>query len=1688
MMRFFLLIGLFLMINGAFAQTMEKPVIKEVHTEWMVKGQDYWMIPVAQKGIYRISFLELTKNGFPNVFDTLNYQCQLFSLGVSIPLYTHLGKDLSSDSYLEFYGEGDEGKSDDLLFKEEQFNRLNPLFSLFTDTAYYFLSWQKKRNDSGIKVSMNDRPLLKKWEPATLLLKEQVVYQDRQMKVFQKWVGVDWVTSSFEKEGFASDWYNTLITEISAPGIANYNKFLNEREKVKASLNVHLITNDFEGTHNLQFFINGHLIGSDSFPFSTIKTYVFKIDADMLREFNAVLVRTTNGEYDKFAIGCVTLSYPAFETRLSHSFDILNKDNNHLPFGIQTKEKLTNLVIWDLAGGGTYHTQTDENGMFFVENGISKTNRKYFIQAENNVHWLNLPQYSTSLVALPPLDIDLLFISNPILWADKNGNQPLAEYLNYRKSATGGSFNPWLSNIKQLEIQYAYGIPNHPLAIRGFINTLIQHHYDLKAILLVGKGREYRDIRKPLDGNNGNSEENLPSLIPTWGYPGSDAMLVSSFENNLPWVSFGRIPAVLPEEITLFLKKVILFEKKSEIEAGWVKNVIQLGGGTYEPEKKYIREVLENFEIILDQLPWSPKTISFFKEKDTPVFIPYSRQFFDEVNTGVGLIIFLGHSTAGTFDFNIDNPGLYENGFKQPLFLSLGCYAGNHFTAFRSQGERFIFYPEGGAIAFAATRGIGFLHLLAEMGRVIIEGMKGESGFPSWGTVIHKGILRLMKGNHLPQYAMAQQLTFQGDPVVCLPVPVSPKPAFLQKALVISPHPVLVTADSFLLEWEMLHLGIEPLESLKLEISLKGSEEFTLFNDFIYPTSGENKIRIKCPVPPGINKGIFRLCLKYVQQSWKRDNGKLQTENLNVNYTHEDGLEGLPVTFENRLFIPLSPIDNGLLKEDKNFALFRTTEDISEQEIHIEWKGDKLYVEESAMASMDLENGVLHQTLLFEKDHSVVRGLIPFSLSVGEVYDWRAYPAGTSPDLLKILPFQSFTYDNLSQYNLSLSTKKQLSEGKLHGINWKEDGNKSNSWVFSPVYNTLLIRNKRYDDENPPEFIQNGQPIGSPWPWLLTAAIQVMVWDTIAGNWLKNPPGGLYHSKSNGNAMNAWVFDTRNSLGRQGLISFLEQGIPSGAYVSIYSAQAKMDGDYQPERWEEDALIYGKDLFSVLENVGATKIRELKIKGAVPYIFHFRKGYGKLEESIASYPNDIIYAQCYPSKVWHNGTFISPFLGPALEWKQLQMDLNEEIDVSDTVDVEISGFNPSHPLFKPIFAVRKGLTQGTKQCIFYADDFFLSEKDSLLAVKLGIPSGQPPKKGWPFFQVKLNITNRLRRTPLSLNKIQAVFLPLPEFTTNLKSGTWKDSLTTDADLSIVWEIENLSALKIDSLILFYDIVQGNTLVSSHSETFSSLFPFEKRDVSWQLPGVKLESEFDLVWYWGLPGNDFFPANNKGRIKGIKMPDRFKVDFSIQSDGELLQQGGFLSQRPQCEIEILITGDVNGTTLDSFNVISSLTLPNGLIKPIIWRYEATEIRMEKQGNGQKISLYWKPYFEQTGIYKMNIQWQNYSENWIFEVTRPQEITHFMNYPNPFSNFTRFQYTLSKGENIDACNIQIFSITGELVRQLNEAELGPLKAGTHLTTGGWDGKDHVGDALANGIYIYKVALLNKHLMGKMVLMNP
>ncbi len=48
----------------------------------------------------------------------------------------------------------------------------------------------------------------------------------------------------------------------------------------------------------------------------------------------------------------------------------------------------------------------------------------------------------------------------------------------------------------------------------------------------------------------------------------------------------------------------------------------------------------------------------------------------------------------------------------------------------------------------------------------------------------------------------------------------------------------------------------------------------------------------------------------------------------------------------------------------------------------------------------------------------------------------------------------------------------------------------------------------------------------------------------------------------------------------------------------------------------------------------------------------------------------------------------------------------------------------------------------------------------------------------------------------------------------------------------------------------------------------------------------------------------------------------------------------------------------------------------------------------------------------------------------------------------------------------------TVTGKIVREVTQDELGPIKIGNNLSSFEWDGKDEYGDQLANGVYLYKV----------------
>ena len=77
----------------------------------------------------------------------------------------------------------------------------------------------------------------------------------------------------------------------------------------------------------------------------------------------------------------------------------------------------------------------------------------------------------------------------------------------------------------------------------------------------------------------------------------------------------------------------------------------------------------------------------------------------------------------------------------------------------------------------------------------------------------------------------------------------------------------------------------------------------------------------------------------------------------------------------------------------------------------------------------------------------------------------------------------------------------------------------------------------------------------------------------------------------------------------------------------------------------------------------------------------------------------------------------------------------------------------------------------------------------------------------------------------------------------------------------------------------------------------------------------------------------------------------------------------------------------------------------------------------------------------------------------------------NYPNPFTTSTEFMF-----EHPFSCNqldvqIQIYTVSGKLVKSINETI---NTEGFRVNNIFWDGKDTFGDQLAKGVYIYRVVV--------------
>ncbi|MBK9336442.1 MAG: type IX secretion system sortase PorU [Lewinellaceae bacterium] len=89
-----------------------------------------------------------------------------------------------------------------------------------------------------------------------------------------------------------------------------------------------------------------------------------------------------------------------------------------------------------------------------------------------------------------------------------------------------------------------------------------------------------------------------------------------------------------------------------------------------------------------------------------------------------------------------------------------------------------------------------------------------------------------------------------------------------------------------------------------------------------------------------------------------------------------------------------------------------------------------------------------------------------------------------------------------------------------------------------------------------------------------------------------------------------------------------------------------------------------------------------------------------------------------------------------------------------------------------------------------------------------------------------------------------------------------------------------------------------------------------------------------------------------------------------------------------------------------------------------------------------------------------------------------LAHVLNYPNPFSTNTSFQFEHNLAGQILDVQISIFSVSGKLVKTI--LHTAPAD-GFRVTDISWNGKDEYGDNLARGVYLYRVKVRGTDIAG-------
>ncbi|MGB0982594.1 MAG: C25 family cysteine peptidase [Saprospiraceae bacterium] len=1606
--------------------------------EWINHSQTYLKIEISSDGIYRLDGQTLSNSGVPIAgIQGSNYQ--VFHLGEEIPIRTSTNNSFGNSDYIEFFGERNRSWLDSFLFEHPSQDLLNPYYSLFTDTSAYYVTWNPSA--AGLRFQNVTNNLT---SPPT---KEDYFWYDKideyhNAHIKKRKDGYKY-DSKFEIEGFAGSLSNNKTQNVAIPNLFTGGP--------NSSLTIRMAVGE-DGQHQQLVKIDGTTYVDESFYGFQFKEYNLPLTTASLGNLVEVKTENTFDNRDKSAISFIKITYPrTFNFENTDYFDFYIKANNTSTY-LEIDDfnaSNANPILYDLTNQ-IYINATYDAASSKVKVVLPPSTQKRHLILVNSVSGYQnvLTLQATNFINFAQLDHDYIIISNSRLFSDPtSGVNHVQEYADYRASALGGNYSSIVVDIKDLEEQFTYGIRRTPVSIRNFGHFIKKNWTNPKYVFIIGKAIEYKYLRT----NAGLANYYSSYFLPTHGFLGSDNLLLSFPNTNIPIIPIGRLAALSPNEVRIYLDKVKKHEDNQSLsqtieDKSWMKRVVHLGGG--DPSiQNTIKNSLRTFGTELENSEYGAEVITFLKTSSDPIQISQTQRLTNTINDGVSIMTFFGHSYAGGFDVSLDEPSFYENEGKFPLIISYGCYTGRIHASFRGISEGFLFEENKGAIAFMSANGFATISQLNIFG---LEFYK-QIGEVNYNNGIGNALLQTNQNTQSSLGEIPRSMTLHGDPAILLNTHPGADYVVDRSSVVLSPNTIDIQEDSFALSFDVVNIGSNPTLTfigIKVTQQFPSGEFFIIKTDSIISPAFRKNITYNLPTLGENSVGLNRF---FIEVDYENEVNELPSPEAESNNSLVDnnGMLGVPVFFSSSNINPIYPDNYGIVG-NQNITLKAAPSNVLA-------KSQTYIFELDTTANF---NSTFKQQTKITQNGGVIEWQPNVNYQDSTVYYWRV-----SPDSISTLSYtwnmSSFIYINNIDKGFNQSHYYQYQKNSYSNTRLKDNTRKID---FIDDFTDVIIKNR--ENSNPldkMDFSINNELMEQFRPGVMgNAGLFIAVMDSSTIEPWSNPPGGLYGS-INTHGSRSWKvfpFLTATEPDRQNVINFLENVVPSNNYVLVMTIQKNVNDSYYPELWAADSTNLGSNIFQVLESQGATQIRNTTQTGSVPYMFFYKKDIMPLHEQLANSVTDELTAVIPIAGAWDEGYVVSEKIGPAASWETLKWNaISDNNAQNDHYNLDILGVKSDDSdtlLHQNITAT------DTLISFINASDF-------------------------PFIKLRFNSLDTVNRTSAHLDYWRVFYQGLPELAIvpNKHFTFYNDTLQQGERLDFEMGVQNISEYNVDSLLVKYTITDTDNNQSIAYQRLTPLVSDDTLHARFSFETDELKQINQLIFEIN-PNEDQAEQYlfNNTAIKSfyVKQDNRHPL-LDVTFDGLHIMEGDITSPTPQILISLKDENPylaLNDTALFKVWIIDPAGNQRRYYNDgnTMIFYPADESNLSANNNKARLEL--KPNLLEDGTYQLIVQAQDRTGNSSgsidykvsFEIVRQSMISYVLNYPNPFTTSTQFVFTLTGHQVPDDLRIQIYTVSGRLIREITKEELGNIRIGQNRTDFRWDGTDEFGDRLANGVYLYRV----------------